>query len=341
MDSTAGDSRIRRVGWLFDSRSKFDPGEMIRVLSGLGSVLSDEGCQVEPIEIMDLGKFEATLRNFFVRRMRKKKPAFTRTTPNLPVTDLTEVTDSPVKVLPTRVFSWAGISDASLSYYLSCYAQLSHTDLLIAPSGLRKKFLHRFRPSFSAALSAESKVPVLVVGSEVKSEKPIRRILFPVIDPDENDTGFQNLLEFAQLSAAKITVLYRHSHEFANGSWSPVEQTQIGSVPFYDPEVMQAENLRLKRISAWISRAKQQGITVDLKLGTGSAGFTETILKHQKKFKYDLIAIDPSYLGPTHLRVDLFRAAHAARCPVFVPHPVGQSSTKEFLRKSLIRLAQH
>jgi len=330
MNQTSPSPNVRRIGWVIDPDSVVDKNLMIRTFTGLKSFLDDEGCVVEPIQVMNRGLF-ATLKRKFARREASEAQSMSF------IRRVLSSLKSSFEILPPRIFEGSSISDQTLSYYLSCYAQLSHTDLLLATEGTRKKILQPLRLSFLSVLGLQSRVPVMVIGPKNRFVRRTQSILFPVIDPDKSQ-GFEDIIELAKLSSAKITVLYRFLDESKGGYWIPMSG-QFGSIPFFEPSTLQERNSKLKILSSWIKMGREKGVTVEIKLDKSSAGFATAVLKFQEKNEFDLIAVDPAYFESYYFEGAMMRIVKESPCPLWISHPVGQSACEALLKDIKERLA--
>ena len=201
MQLASGKSAIKKIAWMLEPDRSLDADSVKRVLNGLGSMLDESGCIVEPIKVT------------------AKKCA--QTTESIAGT----LTRGTFQVLPTREFRWDSMSEEDLCHYISCYTQISHTDLLIAPDSIKKKFLQSFRFKFLHSLGYKSKVPVLLINSVFTQFTDIKNILFPVIDPVKSEESFVELLKVAKLIDASVTMLFRVQSD---------EHSQLpGTVPFF------------------------------------------------------------------------------------------------------------
>ncbi len=312
MDSIPQISAIGRIGWLIDSYSDFDESLMARTLGAINGVLDGASCTIEPIRVVETqSPMILMLRKFFFGIEVSDAKSFS---------SLFSSFDGRYNTLPTRIFDWGPTSGKSVAYYLSCYAQLNHIDMFVAPPGL----------SFRNILSMESKVPVLLVGRANILKQQARNILFPVIDPTTCTMAFRNLVDFSKLSKSKITLLVRRTGDPESQVWIPSNE-QFDAIPFYDPGELTAETEKLDVLASWEKIARAENVLVEVEQDVGKFSFGETILNYQRKHGCDLLAFDPAYFQSAH-KHELLRVVRDSMCPVWISRPIGQNDCKAYLR---------
>ena len=297
----SGKSPIKKIAWMLEPDHSLNAESVKRVLNGLGSMLDEGGCVVEPIKVT-------------AKKRAQNTPAIAG-----------DLARGKFEVLPTREFRWDSMSEEDLCHYISCYTQISHTDLLIAPDSIKKKFLQAFRFKFLHSLGYKSKVPVLLINSNFTRFTDIKNILFPVIDPVKSEESFGELLKLAKLIDSSVTMLFRVQSD---------EHGQLpGTVPFFDPKTMLLANSRLKLLSEWVNRAKADGVKVGLTVDRLGNSFKDAVVICQQKKSYDLIALDPSYLESQDMDRELSVLTRETRCPLWITHPIGQSGYVSYLSR--------
>ncbi len=233
--------------------------------------------------------------------------------------------------------SWNSVSDRSISHYLSCYTQITHTDLTVVPSKVWRRLFLAFGHNFPVSLSVETRVPVLIVSEKNNFAGKVSNILYPVIDPKRWADGFHDLLDFARICQAKITLLYRPYSDATSGYWTS-KTIQFGAIPFYEPSTLLKENSKLEVLSTWINAARKKGVPVELKLDKQPRGLMECILEYHRDVGFDLIALDPAVLESSDFNQAWEELGREAVCPLWIARPLGQSSHKDALQQVELKL---
>jgi hypothetical protein len=223
-----------------------------------------------------------------------------------------------------------------LSRYVSFYTQLTHTDLLIFPEKLEKKYAAFLRPNFLTTLGLQSKIPVMMLRSDQDSPSRFNNLLFAMNDPMKCEQGFRNTVEFARLSGAKLTLIFK---PFGMSDLRHTGVELFGNVPFLDPSLFSDTTTKIDALSEWVTYAKSRGVDTKLKTDQTGRDLLTVLREAQKENGNDLIAVDPSLLEAKESEKIVLKLSKERGIPIWVSHRIGQSAASEYLHQMQTRLA--
>lgn len=169
------------------------------------------------------------------------------------------------------------------------HAKTEKADLIVTGTHARKGVSRLFLGSFAESLILRSKVPVLVV-NPANQARPIKKILFPTDFRSQSKPLFLKACALARKVGAEITLLHVIPHPIEAVVQSGVYLLAGGWVSV--PDYMKGEEQRLRKVAEiWKSQAASAGVSVTTLFDAGAIGVKESILRHAKLKKFDLIAM--------------------------------------------------
>jgi nucleotide-binding universal stress UspA family protein len=242
--------------------------------------------------------------------------------------------------MPPRVIFHDSLSIRDAVDALAADAQRSGAQLIIAQTHSRKGMRRLFVGSFAETLLLRSKLPVLLVGKEMKNFRGIRNILFPTDFGTRSQSHFNRVLDLAHLFDAKVTLFHSVQHPIEPIGAGLFPMAPLGPFPEYVQEQIIWANRRAK---SWAKTADEHGVVMEFLLDEKGLSVWDQICSIASKTNVGLIAMEAqsgpvssALLGSTTRQV-----VRHAPCPVLVLKPKTarafrglKGEPEEYLRKA-------
>ncbi|MGK5083713.1 universal stress protein [Bdellovibrionota bacterium FG-1] len=219
---------------------------------------------------------------------------------------------APPKVIFHDSMSTRGAADA-----LADHASLTRADLIIAQTHSRKGLQRLFLGSFAETLLFQAKVPVMLIGKEMKSFRGFHNILFPTDFGDTSRAQLNRVIDLALPFKAHVTLFHSVRHP-VEPVWTTF-YTPGALAPFID-YVQREVDLATRKAKSWQEIAKTRGIRLTYVIDEKGLGVWDHIVSLANKKNIGLIAME-AQSGPvasTLLGSITRQVVRHAPCPVLV-----------------------
>jgi len=196
------------------------------------------------------------------------------------------------RVAPAIVLTHHATRSISVEEFLAHYALSVNADLMVVTSHKKTRWERLLLGSFSEALLVYSKVPVLIIGPEVKHVHSFERILFASRLQFRSRSLFRKIIRIAQVFKSTVILFHTVAHPIdsliqsgvyllGGGSWVPSHNYFGNDI---DRQTRQAE--------AWAIWARHQGVPTEYVIDSLGGPVVKSILTVAEKENVGLIVME-------------------------------------------------
>jgi nucleotide-binding universal stress UspA family protein len=193
-------------------------------------------------------------------------------------------------LLPPAILSHEGFSLTKSVKALIDHAVRTRADFIVVGSHGRSGLERILLGSFTETLLLYSPIPVLVVGLHFDHRAHFDHILFPTDLSDTSRVAFAQVMDFAQLVDAKITLFHFVPHPIEPLIQSGLVSLGGGwvSIPNYLSEVESGQKHQLEK---WASPGRRKGIKIDTAITSDAMNTADAVMNFAKTSGIGLIAM--------------------------------------------------
>lgn len=280
-------------------------------------------------------KFDATIEPVFVLKMQPQSspfvtacwvPEYHRIAKNafqefflkLKIKDFSEP-----KIILHESLSLKAAIDA-----LCDYAVHSDTNLIVTNTHSRVRLQRLFLGSFAETLLYRSKVPVMVIGDEIKRYKSTDTVLFPTDFSIRSQRVFREVLKLAIQLDWKIIVVHCVPPPIDPAMLSTLSSLG-GAWQAVPGQILKETEIAERTARHWKTLAIQRGVELDFLISSLGGSIWETVIRLAKREKVGLILLE-SQSGPLSSMIIGSVARQVIRhapCPVMTLRVVRKTKT--------------
>lgn len=176
--------------------------------------------------------------------------------------------------------------------------------LLISEASLIQRYVSYGIPLYSLSLEADPLLRKII-------KRGFKKILFPVVRPEDEDKTFDNLLKYCKETRSSITLFHKatlnkYSFDFGEPVISPSLELFMN-------------HYRLSVLSSWILKATSLGVSVQIHPDQAAEGFEKSLLDILAHEYYDYVAFDPSLFESFFWNRMLTSLCEKSKFPIWIP----------------------
>ena len=176
------------------------------------------------------------------------------------------------------------------------YAETRGASMIVTGTHARQGLSRLLLGSFTEELMLQSPLPLVSIGSQgpnLPKGESVKKILFPTDLQEGAFPVFQRLVDLAEKTRAKITLLHTIPKPLAPAFQSGVYLLSGAWVPYQEfPAEEQAAEARVKsQIAEWFARVKDRTVPIESVIETQAVSITASIFEHADREPSTLIAL--------------------------------------------------
>lgn len=219
--------------------------------------------------------------------------------------------------MPPKIILSNSLSIREAADALIADAVRSKAQFIIAQTHSRRGMSRMFLGSFAETLLFRSKLPVLLIGKEMKRFNTFKKILFPTDFGNQSRAQLNHVLDTAETFGSKITLFHSVQHPIQPIGTGFYPAGPLG--PFVD-YVQRQFQLATKKADTWVEIAQRRGLAMNYIIDEKGQSIWEQVVETAEREGAGLIAMD-SQSGPiasTLLGSVARQVVRHAPCPVLV-----------------------